>query len=89
MAWRAVPRIQRQAQHLLCHIQARVNAGSFVAASSSGPAGSIRMEADGGQFDGPGPGDWPNARIAELMPAAWAAAQKKAENAQAQQAALG
>jgi transposase len=33
-------------------------------------------------------GDWPNARIAELMPAAWAAAQKKAENAQAQQAAL-
>jgi hypothetical protein len=47
------------------------------------------MEADGGQFDGPGPGDWPNARIAELMPAAWAAAQKKAENAQAQQAALG
>jgi hypothetical protein len=55
MAWRAVPRIQRQAQHLLCHIQARVNVGSFVAASSRGPAGSIRMEADGGQFDGTRP----------------------------------
>jgi transposase len=34
-------------------------------------------------------GDWPNARIAELMPAAWAAAQKKAEDAHAQQAAVG
>ena len=55
MAWWAVPRIQRQAQHLLCHIQARVNVGSFVPASSSGPAGSIRMEADGGQFDGTRP----------------------------------
>ena len=55
MAWRAVLRIQRQAQHLLCHIQARVNVGSFVAASSSGPADSIRMEAAGGQFDGTRP----------------------------------
>jgi transposase len=34
-------------------------------------------------------GDWPSARIAELMPAAWAAAQKKAEDSQAQQAAVG
>lgn len=39
------PAYPETAQHLLCHIQARVNVGSFVAASSSGPAGSIRMEA--------------------------------------------
>jgi transposase len=34
-------------------------------------------------------GDWPSARIAELMPAAWAAAQKKPEDVHAQQAAVG
>jgi transposase len=34
-------------------------------------------------------GDWPSAKIAELMPAAWAAAQKKPEDAHAQQAAVG
>jgi transposase len=34
-------------------------------------------------------GDWPSAKIAELMPAAWAAAQKKTEDAQAQQSAVG
>jgi transposase len=34
-------------------------------------------------------GDWPSARIAELMPAAWAAAQKQAEDAHAQQATVG
>lgn len=34
-------------------------------------------------------GDWPSTRLAELMPAAWAAAQKKAENAQAQQTVVG
>jgi hypothetical protein len=33
-------------------------------------------------------GDWPSARIADLMPAAWAAAQEKAKNANAQQAAV-
>jgi len=34
-------------------------------------------------------GDWPSARIAELMPAAWAAAQKQAEDVHAQQATVG
>jgi transposase len=34
-------------------------------------------------------GDWPRARLAELMPAAWAPAQKKAEDPQAQQTAVG
>jgi hypothetical protein len=34
-------------------------------------------------------GDWPRARIAELMPAAWAAAQKQAEDVHAQQATVG
>lgn len=57
MKWRGGrSRVSRDRhKHLLCHIQARVNVGSFVAASSSGPAGSIRMEADGGQFDGTRP----------------------------------
>ena len=54
MAWRAVLRIQIQAKHFLCHIQARVNVGSFVAASSSGPTGSIRMEAAAGNSMGQG-----------------------------------
>ena len=34
-------------------------------------------------------GDWSSARIAELMPAAWAAAQKQAEDVHAQQATVG
>jgi transposase len=34
-------------------------------------------------------GDWPNSRIAELMPAAWASANKQAEQSQAQQAVVG
>jgi hypothetical protein len=40
------------AQHLLCHIQARVNEHGFAAASSWGLVSSIRMTADASQLEG-------------------------------------